>query len=68
MHPVLFQLGNIPVFSYGVLVATGVLLSLWYGRRIAPEAGVDPEKMGTPNREGPFPFKTSKCANSLPPR
>ncbi len=45
MHPVLFQLGNIPVFSYGVLVATGVLLSLWYGRRIAPEAGIDPENL-----------------------
>ena len=27
MHPILFQIGGIPVFSYGVLVATGVLLA-----------------------------------------
>jgi phosphatidylglycerol:prolipoprotein diacylglycerol transferase len=45
MHPVLFHIGDIPIFSYGVLVATGVLLSLWWGRRIAPQVGVDPEKL-----------------------
>jgi phosphatidylglycerol---prolipoprotein diacylglyceryl transferase len=45
MHPILFHIGGIPVFSYGVLVATGVLLSLWWGRRIAPQVGVDPEKL-----------------------
>jgi phosphatidylglycerol:prolipoprotein diacylglycerol transferase len=45
MHPILFQLGGIPIFSYGVLVATGVLLSLWYGRRIAPRVGISPDKL-----------------------
>jgi phosphatidylglycerol:prolipoprotein diacylglycerol transferase len=45
MHPILFQIGGIPVFSYGVLVATGVLLSLWYGRRRAARVGVDPDKL-----------------------
>jgi phosphatidylglycerol---prolipoprotein diacylglyceryl transferase len=44
MHPILFQIGGIPVFSYGVLVATGVLLSLWYGRRQAARIGLDPDK------------------------
>jgi phosphatidylglycerol---prolipoprotein diacylglyceryl transferase len=44
MHPILFQIGGIPVFTYGVLVATGVLLSLWYGRRRAARSGLDPDK------------------------
>jgi phosphatidylglycerol:prolipoprotein diacylglycerol transferase len=44
MHPILFQLGGIPVFTYGVLVATGVLLSLWYGRIRAARIGLNPEK------------------------
>src|SRR5271156_4393912 len=45
MHPILFQVGGMPVFSYGVLVATGVLLSLWYGRQRAARVGVDPDKL-----------------------
>ena len=45
MHPILFTFGGIPIYSYGVLVATGVLISLWYGRRQAPRAGIDPDKL-----------------------
>ena len=45
MHPILFKFGGIPIYTYGVLVATGVLSSLWYGRRQAPRAGVDPDKL-----------------------
>ena len=45
MHPILFTFGGIPIYTYGVLVATGVLLSLWYGRRQAPRAGIDPDKL-----------------------
>ena len=45
MHPILFNFGGIPIYSYGVLVATGVLISLWYGRRQAPRAGIDPDKL-----------------------
>jgi phosphatidylglycerol---prolipoprotein diacylglyceryl transferase len=44
MHPVLFQFGSVTIYTYGVLVATGVLLGLWYARRQAPRAGLDPEK------------------------
>ena len=40
MHPVLFQFGPITIYTYGVLVATGVLLGLWYARRQAPRAGL----------------------------
>ena len=45
MHPILFNFGGIPIYTYGVLVAAGVLVSLWYGRRQAPRAGVDPDKL-----------------------
>jgi phosphatidylglycerol---prolipoprotein diacylglyceryl transferase len=43
MHPVLFQLGGITVYTYGVLVALGVLLGLWYARREAPRLGLNPD-------------------------
>jgi len=45
MHPILFQYGHITIYSYGVLVATGVLLGLWYARWQALRAGLDPEKV-----------------------
>lgn len=43
MHPILFQWGPITVYSYGVLVATGVLLGLWVARWQAPRAGTNPD-------------------------
>jgi phosphatidylglycerol---prolipoprotein diacylglyceryl transferase len=43
MHPILFRLGPLPIYTYGVLVAAGVLLGLWYARRQAPRAGLDPD-------------------------
>jgi phosphatidylglycerol:prolipoprotein diacylglycerol transferase len=42
MHPILLQLGSFPVYTYGVLVAAGVLLALWYARRQARHAGLSP--------------------------
>lgn len=45
MHPILFHFGSITVYTYGVLVAAGVVLGLWYGRRQAPRAGLDAEKV-----------------------
>ena len=47
MHPILFQLGAITIYTYGVLVATGVILGLWYARRQAARAGLPPGKSGT---------------------
>ncbi len=32
MHPILFQWGPITIYTYGVLVATGVILGLWVAR------------------------------------
>jgi len=43
MHPILFHLGSIPIYTYGVLVASGFLLGLWYGRQQAPRMGLSPE-------------------------
>lgn len=45
MHPILFQSGHFTIYSYGVLVASGVLLGLWYARRQAARTGLDPEKV-----------------------
>jgi phosphatidylglycerol---prolipoprotein diacylglyceryl transferase len=45
MHPILFQLGPFTIYTYGVLVAAGVLLALWIARRQAPRAGLDPHKV-----------------------
>jgi phosphatidylglycerol---prolipoprotein diacylglyceryl transferase len=42
MHPVLFHFGSIVIYTYGVLVATGVVMGLWYARRQARRAGLDP--------------------------
>jgi len=43
MHPILIQLGPITLHSYGVLVASGILLALWLARRQAPRMGLDPD-------------------------
>lgn len=40
MHPILFHVGSFPIYTYGVLVAGGVLLGLWFGVRYAPKAGL----------------------------
>ncbi len=45
MHPILFEVGRFTIYSYGVLVATGVLLGLWFARRQAPHAGLDPDRV-----------------------
>ena len=45
MHPILFQFGPVTIYTYGVLVATGVMLTLWVAWRQAPRAGLDPAKV-----------------------
>lgn len=45
MHPVLFHFGAVTIYTYGVLVAAGVLLGLWYARRQAPRAGLAPQSV-----------------------
>jgi len=41
MHPILFHWGFITVYTYGVLVATGVLLGLWVARWQAPRSDLN---------------------------
>ena len=43
MLPILFRLGPLTIYTYGVLVAVGVIGALWYARRQAPRAGLNPE-------------------------
>jgi phosphatidylglycerol---prolipoprotein diacylglyceryl transferase len=45
MHPILFQSGPLTIYTYGVLVATGVVLGLWFARQQAGRAGLDREKI-----------------------
>jgi phosphatidylglycerol:prolipoprotein diacylglycerol transferase len=45
MHPILFQVGSFTVYSYGVLVATGVLLGVWLAAYDAPRTGLSPIKV-----------------------
>jgi len=43
VHPILFHFGPITVHSYGVLVATAILLGLWLGRQQAARMGANPD-------------------------
>ncbi len=45
MYPVLLHIGRFTLYTYGLLVATGVLLGLWLARRQAPRAGLDPDRI-----------------------
>ena len=45
MHPILFQLGAITVYTYGVLVASGVILALLYARHRAVVVGLPPREI-----------------------
>ncbi|MCC7442870.1 MAG: prolipoprotein diacylglyceryl transferase [Bdellovibrionales bacterium] len=40
MHPVLFNLGPIPIHTYGVMIAIGYLLSVWVSSRLAVRTGI----------------------------
>jgi phosphatidylglycerol:prolipoprotein diacylglycerol transferase len=44
VFPRLFQLGNFSLPTYGLLVATGVLVGLWVSVRMAQRQGIDAEK------------------------
>jgi phosphatidylglycerol:prolipoprotein diacylglycerol transferase len=45
MRPILFQLGGLPVYTFGFLVAAGVLLSLFWMSRRAKRTGFPPGDM-----------------------
>lgn len=45
MLPVLFQVGRVTIYTYGVLAAVGFLVGVWLAYRQAPRAGLDPNKV-----------------------
>ena len=45
MHPILFELGPITIYTYGVLLAAAYLLGLWMAARRARQAGLDANRV-----------------------
>ncbi len=45
MHPILFNLGPVTIYTYGVLLAAAYLLGLWLAARRARRAGLDGNKV-----------------------
>ena len=45
INRVAFQIGNIPVYWYGILIALGFILAIIYVNKRAKEFGVDPDRM-----------------------
>ncbi len=45
MYPILFQIGSVTIYTYGVLAAVGFLLGLWYAYHRAPRVGLDPNRV-----------------------
>ncbi len=45
MHPVLFRLGNIEFFSYGLMIGIGFVAGVWLATKRAEAKGIDPDSM-----------------------
>jgi phosphatidylglycerol:prolipoprotein diacylglycerol transferase len=45
MHPILFEVGGFPIYTYGVLLAAAYLLGLQFALRRARQRGLDPNKV-----------------------
>lgn len=45
MHSILFHIGSTAIYSYGLVVALGVICGMWFARRVSLERGVDWEKL-----------------------
>ncbi len=45
MRPILFQIGSVTIYTYGVLAAVGFLAGLWYAYRRASRVGLDPNQV-----------------------
>lgn len=43
MLPILFKIGPVPIHAYGLMIAIGFLLALYFMQREAVKAGVDPK-------------------------
>ena len=47
MFPILLRLHGVAIYSYGVLVAAGLVVGWGYARLRAPRAGLDPDRIWT---------------------
>lgn len=45
MHPLLFEVGAFPVYTYGVLLASAYLAGLWFAVRRSRARGLDPDRV-----------------------
>jgi phosphatidylglycerol:prolipoprotein diacylglycerol transferase len=45
MHPILFEIGGFPVYTYGVMLAAAYLLGLQFALRRARRLGLDPNRV-----------------------
>ena len=45
LNRVAFHIGSIPVYWYGILIATGFILAILYASRRAKEFGIDADRM-----------------------
>jgi phosphatidylglycerol---prolipoprotein diacylglyceryl transferase len=45
MHPILFEIGRFPVYTYGLLLAAAYLLGLQFALRRARTVGLDPNRV-----------------------
>jgi phosphatidylglycerol:prolipoprotein diacylglycerol transferase len=45
MHPILFEIGDVPVYTYGVLLAAAYLLGLQFALMRARRRGLDPNRV-----------------------
>jgi phosphatidylglycerol:prolipoprotein diacylglycerol transferase len=45
VHKVAFQLGDFPIYWFGILIAAGFFAGLWTAARRAPQAGIPPESV-----------------------
>jgi len=45
MHPILFKIGSLEIYSYGVLVALGFIIAVALASRHARTAGLNPERI-----------------------
>jgi phosphatidylglycerol:prolipoprotein diacylglycerol transferase len=45
MHPILWQVGGFQIRSYGIMIALGFALAVWWSMRVAPRYGIDAEQI-----------------------